>query len=167
MKIRDIINRFAILALFITLSCGTTAQKKVQKNDQVRQLLESKVFVFIPQSATPSSGGMIQLTSDYYLKISNDTLKSYLPYFGVAYQARFGSTNSPLDFSSTDFEYSLKVLKNGTYDINIRLNNPNDPNQLILSVSTSGYANLRVISMNRQPISFYGEVAKPRAPRKK
>lgn len=167
MKIRDIIYQFAILTLFITLGCGTTAQQKAQNKVQVRQLLESKIFVFTPQSANPSSGGVIQLTSEYYLKINKDTLKSYLPYYGVAYQARFGNTNSPLEFNSTDFEYSSKIMKGGTYNIDIRLNNPNDPNQLILSVSSSGYANLRVISMNRQAISFYGEVSKPRAPKKK
>lgn len=167
MKINSLTNRLAILTLFVALSYGAVAQKKVEKMDQVTKLLESKVFVFNPQSATPSSGGMIQLTSEFYLKINNDTLQSYLPYYGVAYQSRFGNTKSPLDFSSTDFEYSSKVLKNGSYDINIRLINPGDPSQLILSVSSSGYANLRVISMNRQPISFYGEVSEPRVRRNK
>jgi len=167
MKIRDSINGLAVMALFVTLSCGTIAPNKVQKKEQVRKLLESKVFVFKPQSATPTSGSMIQLTSEYFLKVNKDTLNSYLPYFGVAYQAKFGNTNSPLEFNSTDFEYSSKVMKNGIYTIDIRLNNPNDPNQLILSVSPSGFADLRVISMNRQAISFYGELSEPRVPKKK
>ena len=167
MKISNLFNRLAILALFFTIGCGTTAQQKVQKKELVRNLLESKVFVFTPQSVTPTSGGMIQLTSEFYLKINKDTLNSYLPYYGVAYQAKFGSTQSPLEFSSTDFEYSSKTMKGGTYDIYIHLNNPNDPNQLILSVSSLGYANLKVISMNRQAISFYGELSEPRAPKKK
>lgn len=167
MKINSLIYRLAILALIATFSYGATAQKKAERMEQVTKLLESKVFVFNPQSATPSSGGMIQLTSEFYLKINNDTLQSYLPYYGVAYQSRFGNTDSPLDFDSTDFEYNTTVLKNGNYDINIKLNDPSDPSQLILSVSSSGYANLRVISVNRQPISFYGEVNAPRVRRKR
>ena len=167
MIINSLISKLATLTLVFTLSYGATAQKKAQKMEQVKNLLESRVFVFSPQSATPSSGGVIQLTSEFYLKINKDTLESYLPYYGVAYQSRFGNTTSPLDFRSTDFEYTSSVLKNGTTDINIRLNNPNDPNQLVLSVSSSGYANLRVISMNRQAISFYGEIIEPRTLKKK
>lgn len=167
MKIRDLINGIAFFVLFVTLSCGTVSPNKTQKKDQVSKLLESKVFVFTAQSATPTNGGMIQLTSEYYLKLNKDTLTSYLPYFGVAYKAQIGNTNSPLDFSSTDFDYSSRIMKNGTFTIEIHLNNPNDPNQLILSVSPSGFADLRVISMDRQAISFYGELTEPRTPKKK
>ena len=109
---------------------------------------------------------MIQLTSEFFLKISQDTLESNLPYYGVANQARFGETDSPLEFTSYDFDYEMKTMKNGSYDITIRINDPSDPDQLNFSISTSGYATLRVTSNMRQPISFYGDIDAPRPPRK-
>ncbi|MFA6945029.1 MAG: DUF4251 domain-containing protein [Pedobacter sp.] len=166
MKVNRLGKGFILHFMFAMMALPVLAQNKAQKLEQFRQLMESKVFVFVAQSATPASGSMIQLDSNYYLKINKDSLESYLPYYGVAYQARFGSTDSPMQFESTDFDYTSTVTKNGNYDITIRMIDPKDPNQLNLSVSTSGYASLRVISMQRQAITFYGEVVPPKAPKK-
>ena len=166
MKVNRLEKGFALLFMFSMLTLPVLAQNKAQKIEQLKQLIESKVYVFIAQSATPVSGSMIQLDSNYYLKINKDSLESRLPYYGVAYQARFGSTDSPLEFESTDFDYTSTVSKKGGYDITIRMIDPRDPNQLNLSVSTSGYASLRVISMQRQAITFYGEVVPPKPPKK-
>lgn len=167
MKVNRLGKGFILLSLLALISLSALGQKnKLEKQEQVKKLLDSRVFIFSPQSATPTSGSMIQLTSEFYLKINQDTLESNLPYYGVAYQARFGDTNSPLEFTSTDFEYTMKTMKNGSYDISIKLNDPSDPDQISLSVSTVGYATVRVISMNRQPISFYGNIDAPRPPRK-
>ncbi len=167
MKVNRLGKGLVLLSILAMISLNTLAQKnKLEKQEQIKKLLESKVFVFSPQSATPSTGGMIQLTSEFYLKINKDSLDSYLPYYGVANQARFGERDSPLEFTSTDFDYTMTTTKNGSYDISIKLNDPNDPNQINLSVSTAGYTTVRVISNNRQPISFYGDIDAPRPPRR-
>lgn len=158
---------FILLSLLTLLSLNVLGQKnKLDKQEQIKKLIESRIFVFSPQSASPASGASIQLTTEFFLKFNQDTLDSYLPYFGVENQPRFGSNDGPLRFTSTDFEYELKTSKNGGYDIIIKLNDPTDPDQINLSVSASGYANVRVISHSRQPISFYGDIDATRAPRK-
>lgn len=158
---------FILLSLLTLLSLNALGQKnKLEKQEQIKKLIESRVFVFSPQSASPTSGATIQLTTEFFLKFNQDTLDSYLPYYGVDNQPRFRIEDTPLQFTSTDFEYELKTGKNGGYDIIIKLNDPSDPNQINLSVSASGYANVRVISHNRQPISFYGDIDAPRVPRK-
>lgn len=158
---------FILLSLLTLLSLNALGQKnKLEKQEQVKKLIESRVFVFSPQSASPTSGATIQLTTEFFLKFNQDTLDSYLPYYGVDNQPRFRIEDTPLQFTSTDFDYELKTGKNGGYDIIIKLNDPNDPDQINLSVSPSGYANVRVISHNRQPISFYGDIDAPRVPRK-
>lgn len=167
MKVNRLGRRFILLGIFAMLSLSALGQKnKLEKQEQIKKLLDSKVFVYSPQSATPSSGGMIQLTSEFFLKISQDTLESKLPYFGVSNQPSFGLDDRVLEFTSYDFDYEMKTMKNGSYDIVIRLNDPSDPDQLHFSISTSGYATLRVTSNVRQPISFYGDIDAPRPPRK-
>jgi len=166
MKFYRLGKEFILLSLLTLISLNALGQKnKLEKQEQIKKLVESRVFVFSPQSASPASGPTIQLTTEFFLKFKQDTLDSYLPYYGVENQPRFGIIDSPLEFTSTDFEYEMKTGKNGGYDIIIKLNNPSDPNQINLSISNNGYSNVRVISNNRQPISFYGEIDAPRVPR--
>lgn len=165
----NVIKTASLLLLVFLLaitSIQAIAQNKTQKNEQIKKLLESKIFVFTAQSATPMSGSMIQLSSEYFFRVNKDSLESHLPYYGVAYQARFGSTESPLHFTSTDFSFTMKESKRGLIEISIHLNKLDDPDQISLSVSSGGYATLRVISMNRQPISFYGTLEAPKPPRR-
>jgi hypothetical protein len=153
---------FQLLVLILLFAINVQAQNntstKEQKKEQLKQLLESKNYIFVAQSAYTASGRMIQLTSEYFLKIKGDSLESHLPFFGVAFNAPFSSTVSPLSFISSDFNYSMVESKKGRFEITIRLNEPDDPNVINLSVSPGAYADLRVISTNRQAMSFYGEV---------
>ncbi len=166
MKVSRLGKRFILMSLLALISFSALGQKnKAEKQEEIRKLLDSKVFIFSPQSASPSTGAMIQLTSEFYLKIKQDTLESNLPYYGVNFQPSFGEIRSPLEFTSTDFDYTINTTKNGTYDITIKLNDPSDPDQINLTISTLGYTNVRVISTNRQPISFYGDISAPRAPK--
>jgi hypothetical protein len=166
MKFMSLRKGFTLLSALALFSFSALGQKnKLVKQEYIKKLIDSRVFVFSPQSASPSSGATVQLTTEFFLKINQDTLESNLPYHGVDNQPRFRTENSPLDFTSTDFDYEMKTGKNGAYDIVIKLNEPNDPDQINLSISTNGYANVRVISPNRQPISFYGEIDAPRVPR--
>ncbi|WP_395803358.1 DUF4251 domain-containing protein [Daejeonella sp.] len=148
-----------LLMLFVILSHSIQAQTRQEKMKAgLKRLIESKDYVFLAESATPLSGSLIRLTSIYFLKINKDSLDSHLPYFGVAFRAPMGTTESPLSFTSTDFDYSMKESKKAGFQIKIRINKPSDPDLMMLSVSSSGYATLTVNSMHRQSISFYGEL---------
>lgn len=151
---------FPIFLLLMIFSPDLQAQstRKDLQQKQVRDLLDSKKYLFIAQSAYTAGGAMIQLTSEFFLKLDGDTLESNLPFFGVAFNVPFGSTSSPLSFKSSDFNYRVSKGKKGRIEIEIRLNRPEDPSQLYLSVSSAGFADLRVISLNRQAMSFYGEI---------
>jgi len=162
MNILKVYSRFIILLGLIFFIMSVDAQTRDQKKKaEVKRIIESRNFVFSPQTVTPFSGSTFQLTTEYYLKVNKDSLDSHLPYFGVAFNARFGNTDSPLTFSSTDFDYSINESKKGGYEIAIRIHKPDDPDLILLSISSGGYATLRVNSMNRQAISFYGEIEAP------
>ena len=168
MKIVKNSFRICLLMFFSILSQSLQAQTRAEKKQaEIKKLIESRSYVFIAESANPLSGSSIRLTSIYFLKINKDSLGSHLPYFGVAFRAPMGANESPLSFISTDFDYSIKESKKGAFQVKIRINKPEDPDLMMLSVSSSGYASLTVNSLHRQTISFYGEIVALGSPREK
>ena len=139
--------------------------KKEKQVAAIKKMIADVNYVFEANIAIPQTGSSRQLTSDYDLKIVKDTITAFLPYFGTAYVAPApGTTEGGIKFTSTNFKYSAKQKKNGSWDIFIKPKDNNisdwrDVQQLRLSISTNGYASLQVISSNRDPISFEGFVA--------
>lgn len=102
------------------------------------------------------SGRTVQLSAGYYsLKISKDTIESFLPYFGRAYTAPMSTDESGIKFKSTDFSYQVKEGKNN-WEVTIIPNDTPSKVKMFLDISKSGYGTLSVQDNNRQAISFYG-----------
>lgn len=131
-----------------------------QKTDAtvVQEMLEEGNFVFKAQMALPMSGRSRHLTSAYDMKVSEDAIITYLPYFGRAYRAPSDLTGGGIDFESTDFKYTVEERRKGGWQVRIVPNDVQDVRQLFLTVSESGSASLRVNSDRRQSISFNGYV---------
>lgn len=139
------------------------AQDKQDKYKAIRNAVESKNYVFVAQLAQTTSGRLRQLTSRYQLEVKTDTINADLPYFGRAYSLPIDPSKVGINFTSTDFEYSNTPKKNGGWSVLIKPKEKVDARQLILDISQGGYANLRVISNNRQSISFNGYVQETRS----
>ncbi|NSL85412.1 DUF4251 domain-containing protein [Chitinophaga sp. Mgbs1] len=134
------------------------ADKKAVQQAAVKSLIDGRNYVFIAQSALPMSGRVRQLTPDFNLTVTADSIISYLPYFGRAYSAPYGSTRSPLDFKSKQFDYNAAPGKKDGWNITIRPKDQQDIQTISLTVSSDGYASAQVTSNNRQPISFNGVI---------
>lgn len=145
--------------LLLSLGVGIVAHGQ---SKSVKEAVESKNYVFTAQTAMPMSGRTRNLTSDYDLRVSPNSVVSYLPYYGQAYQATIGSTTSPLDYTSKDFEYTITPGKKDGWKVTIKPKDYKEVQLMTLSISSEGYATLQVTSTNRQAISFYGVVAAPR-----
>ncbi|HEY2721208.1 MAG TPA: DUF4251 domain-containing protein, partial [Chitinophagaceae bacterium] len=127
--------------------------------DALKNSIENKQFVFHAQNAMPLSGSTRQLTSaDFDLRVNENTVISYLPYFGRAYSVSYGTTDNGLDFTSKKFDYTATERKKGGWEISIKPKDVNDFREFTLSVSENGYASLQASSANRQPISFTGYI---------
>src|SRR5438105_11782972 len=85
-----------MLIAVIALPAIVQSQNKKDKQAEIKNAVESKNYVFKAQTALPTSGRIRQLTSDYDLRVTGDTVVSYLPYFGRAYTAPTDPTQSPL-----------------------------------------------------------------------
>ena len=144
--------------LFIAL---TSVAINAQVNDatELQQMIDSKDLVFKARTAYPQSGRSRELTFDYDLSLNGDKLVSYLPYFGRAYSINPYSGEGGLHFTSTNFTYKTQKDKKG-WDITIKPKDQSDVQQIFLEVSPKGYATLRVISTNRQNISYFGIIEK-------
>ena len=152
------------LKLFISIyffQASVIAYGQSDKEVRTRELITSGNFIFKAQTALPSGGQAIQLTSTYDLSISKDTIVAYLPYYGRAYSAPVGSAEGGIKFTSSKFDYKIKERKKGGWEIIINPKDEREVQQIYLTISSSGYANLQVINTNRQPISFNGYIMQP------
>ena len=135
-------------------------QAQDHKKKAVVDLVESQQYVFTAQTMVPARGGVRYLTSSYDLAVSKDTVQAFLPYFGRAYAAPVDPSGGPLKFTSTDFMYEVKKGKKGKWDVVIKPKDIRYGEQLFLTIYDNGSATLRVMSNNRQPISFNGYIGK-------
>lgn len=123
-------------------------------------MVENSNYVFHAEFANPMRGGNINLTSEYDLRVSKDTLVAYLPYFGRAYQAPMDPTDGGIHFTSTRFTYTKQQNKKGGWDIYVKPSDAKGVEKMFLSISEDGYASLQVTSSQRDPISFQGYIEK-------
>lgn len=156
-------NMRAILVLtaIVILGFSCKAGDSLTKQEVITKLtekIESANYTFVPQTALPMSGKSISLDYSYSLKVSKDTINSYLPYFGRAYTAPISPTDGGIKFTSKDFDYSVTKNKKGMWDVSITTKDTPRKYSLSLSIGDTGYATLVVNENNRQPISFYGKI---------
>ena len=124
---------------------------------EINQWISAQNFVFEPTHALPLSGNTQYLNHSFELKITNDSVYSYLPFFGVAYHVDYGSRQSGLDFTTQIIDYKMEK-KNEEYDIKFQAKNKSDLVVFHLNVSELGYSTLHVSSTHRQSITFYGNI---------
>lgn len=157
-------NRYcsALIIMLLVLFYGTTfgqstaKDSKSEKSALVKQMVNDRTFVFRAQFALPMGGSSIQLTSEYDVSLKKDTLVCFLPYYGRAYSAPMNPSEGGIQFTSTDFQYSVSNKKKRGWDVVIKPRDAKGVQQLTFYISESGYGSLQVTDNNRQPISFNG-----------
>lgn len=143
----------------VMLSHFSLAQDEKSTEGGAAKLIQSRRFEFVAESAHPLRGRTIFLSPGYTLTVSGDSLISDLPYYGRAYQATLDPDDAGIKFTSSDYAYDVKEKRKG-WDISLKPNDVRPGPQMSLSVSSDGHASLRVIMVDRQTISFNGQVRK-------
>jgi hypothetical protein len=156
--------------LLISLSClsvqaqTTKADKKAADKARIKKMIESRNYVFVANYIMPVYGGGFGTSSYYDMKVTKDTISTFLPYFGTARMSNYGSRDNGINFTSTKFTYKPTIKKNGNWEIVIvpldknRANDALGVRNMILNISDEGYATLQVNNLNRDNISFNGRV---------
>jgi hypothetical protein len=154
-----------VLLFSLTINClqskAQTSQDQKKKDEyaQLKTRIESKQYSFNALSATTQRGKTIRLTSDYSLKLNNDSLQVDLPYYGRAYSVQYAGTDLALQFNTTQFSYVADSSKKGGWDISInKPKNSSGVSKINLYVTAGGYCTIRITSNSRDQISFYGAI---------
>ncbi len=187
---KNVLNIFFALAFCIfctgtAMAQNTKADKKAVQIAELKRIIDTKNYIFKATTALPTptpglqisggnmgpnsianqlSSGMINLTGSYDVKLANDTLTAFLPYYGQAFSAPYNNTtDGGITFTSTKFDYKVTQKKNGTFEILIKPQDlaaraPSDVQRMVLTVSEGGWANLQIILVTRQRIAFSGTV---------
>ena len=106
----------------IPITAQNKKEKKQQREQAVREAVDAKAYKINVDRVMPMKGGSKHLTSDYSLEIRNDSVYSYLPYFGVAYNVPYGGGKG-LNFSAPLSEYTSTYSKKGNAKITLKVRN--------------------------------------------
>jgi hypothetical protein len=145
----------------VTFSQCLTAQKNETddaKKIAFKNMIDARRFVFEAQSVTPLRGNFRNLTSSYDVSVTKDSMVSYLPFFGRAYNPPINPNELALEFTSTNFSYSVSPHKKNGWDITIKPKDKADIQQYLFTVFDNGRASLNVTSTSRDAITFNGYV---------
>ena len=97
------------------------------------------------------------LTTPYSLTIIGDSINSYLPYFGRAWNVPYGGGKA-LNFTGHIREYYSTWVSDQQVRIAIIVENDEDLYQYDVEVFLNGSAYINVSCRNRQTIGFSGEM---------
>lgn len=162
-------KRVALIATVVTLilvACGT--QKLSQAEKTARQIIIAQItdslvvsghFGVEMTAVFPQGASMRQLNYDYGIQLHGDTLRSYLPYFGRAFQVPYGGGKA-LDFSECIKKQTLTDMKKGEKELKIWVENSEDSYVYTLHIFPSGIVDLTVDSRERDRIRFNGHITK-------
>jgi hypothetical protein len=158
---KSLLRFIFLLAIMVSLNLRAQDSKKeneVLSNGTVKQMVNAQRYVFLAQSVSPLSGGVIQMTSLYTFTVLPDTILSDLPYYGRVYMPSLNPADAGVKFTSLTFGYSTKEKKKGGWEIKIKPKDVRSSPLIFLTISADGYAALRMSSSDRQAISYNGRI---------
>jgi hypothetical protein len=146
------------------MGCATSKEKtarKTEQADRVESALAERhykiaVNMMIDPSETEEKVNQL-LPQPYRLEVRNDSLISYLPYFGRAYDVPYGGGKG-LNFTAPVGSYQESMGKNGMRIIEVGTQNEEDRYLYRIEVFDNGRSTIDVLSQNRETISFSGEM---------
>lgn len=133
------------------------SEKKARIERAVKKAVDSKTYEINVNRMHPIKGGSRTLTTHYSLKVRNDSVYSYLPYFGVAYSVPYGGGKGMI-FNEPLTDYTTKKLKKGKVQVAFQTRSEGDNYEYSLTIYPNGSTTINVQATNRQSISYTGEM---------
>ena len=150
---------YAGLALLIaacsTLTAAERAQREREVAMQVEKALGERQYTISISMMFPRRGNAVSVTPDYSVQMKGDSLFSYLPYFGRAFNVPYGGGKA-LNFSERIGSYHEQEKGNGQRHIEIGVRNEEDTYTYYIDVFDNGSSSIDVQARERDAISFSG-----------
>ncbi len=135
-------------------------EKKLQKEKEMIEVIESGHFRFVASSAKSSLGYFNNLGANYDLVFDSLKIKAFLPYYGRAYNVPYGGSGGvKFDLRAEKIE-KVWNKKKKLFTIHTEVADSEDSYSIYLTAGASGYADLQLNFRNRQMISYYGMIEK-------
>lgn len=151
-----------ILMIWLTTACGSlTPAEKAERQTKVALAVEKalserhyKVGIIM---MFPNRGQAVNVSPDFSLEVKGDTLISYLPYFGRAYNVPYGGGKG-LNFTAPITEYSSEKGRKGATMVRITVKNEEDFYTYLLEIYDNGSTTVNLRARERESIRYSGEM---------
>ena len=128
-----------------------------EERAKVTKALEARDYKIAVNRMYPMKGSSRSVSYGYSVEVRNDSLISYLPYFGGAYNVPYGGGKG-LNFSERIGSYRESQKNNGERQIEINVTNEEDTYIYLIKVFSNGNSSIDVTSRQRDHISYSGEL---------
>lgn len=151
---------FPLLVMVMFIGCKVSEEKAAQMAElsaKVTNALNNRDYKIAIDRMYPMRGSSRHVTYGYSVEVRNDTLISYLPYFGRAYNVPYGGGKG-LNFTAPISSYQEFMKRNGQRHIEIGVTNDEDTYLYTIEVFDNGNSSVDVRARQRERISYSGNV---------
>ena len=160
MKSEILLILVAIFAAILLSGCATSEEKAAQMAElsaNVTNALNNRDYKIAIDRMYPMRGSSRHVSFGYSVEVRNDTLVSYLPYFGRAYNVPYGGGKG-LNFTAPIGSYQEFMKRNGQRHIEIGVSNEEDTYFYTIEVFDNGNSTVDVRARQRERISYSGHI---------
>ncbi|WP_298535361.1 DUF4251 domain-containing protein [uncultured Algibacter sp.] len=172
---------YLILTFLVLLSLSCKSSKSVASQvevDNLNAIINSKSYRIESDWAYPQvttavqnamNSGLVQpgsssssislIGNSNFLEVKNDSVQSYLPYFGERrMQVGYGSSDSAIQFDGVVENYKVNPNKKGGYDISFEAQSKSEKFNVNITIFPNLNANIGVNGGSRLGIRYSGKV---------
>jgi hypothetical protein len=151
---------FVLLASVLMGGCATSEEKAAREAELAKRVyaaLAEKQFKIAVNTMVPHRGISQNVSFGYSVEVRNDSLISYLPYFGEVFHVPYGGGKG-LNFSERIGSYMESQMKKGRRHIEIGVKNDEDTYLYTIDVYANGSSMIDVQARQRERISYSGQM---------
>lgn len=150
--------------LMLCAACATSEEARQRKLAQkmlvanrVKQQINDMHFRINVDMMHPTGYPARHVTSTYYLEVKGDTIISYLPYMGRAYNVPYGGGKA-LNFEGKLLGSDVRQERADRYLLTLEVDNEEDILRYIIDTFDNGSSTIYVYARERESISFTGRM---------
>lgn len=149
-----------VLLSFTLIKCSSSKTTTTLEKGMIEDMIRNHSFIFVAERMNPLRGRSRILTSSYDVRVKNDSLVSFLPYFGRAYTAPIDPTKVGTQFTSTNFTYQVNAEKNDRWRVSLIPKDVSSIQELLFTIFDNGTTSLSITSTSKDHISYEGYLKK-------
>ena len=156
-----LVSMMLVCSAWVMLSgCVSPEERAARAAEQAAKVtaaLKARDYKISVDRMFPMKGSSKSVSYGYSVEVRNDSLISYLPYIGGAYNVPYGGGKG-LNFKERISSYKESQKNNGQRQIEINVMNEEDTYVYTLKVYDNGSSSIDVQSRQRDHISYSGQM---------